>query len=107
MEARGAQRRGAAAGDDPSGTNILGLVKHLAANEYGWFCFTFGRETEPLPFVDDDPEADLRIEPHETTADVLAFYSRARAAADKVIEELDLDTRWARRGAARRCRCAG
>jgi Protein of unknown function (DUF664) len=22
----------------PSGTNLLGLVKHLAAVEYGWFC---------------------------------------------------------------------
>jgi hypothetical protein len=24
----------------PSGTNLLGLVKHLAAVEYGWFCET-------------------------------------------------------------------
>src|ERR1700722_13513934 len=47
----------------PSGTNLLGLVKHLAANEYFWFCWTFGVETEPLPFEDDDPEADLRIGP--------------------------------------------
>src|SRR4051794_5584471 len=38
----------------PSGTNLLGLVKHLASVEYGWFCETFGRETEPLPFKDDD-----------------------------------------------------
>ena len=22
----------------PSGTSLLGLVKHLAAVEYGWFC---------------------------------------------------------------------
>ena len=50
----------------PSGTTLLGLVKHLAAVEYGWFCDTFGRETEPLPFDDNDPDADLRIEPHET-----------------------------------------
>jgi uncharacterized damage-inducible protein DinB len=74
----------------PSGTNLLGLVKHLAAVEYDWFCSTFGRDHEPLPFDDDDPEADLRVEPHETTADVLAFYARARAASDEVIAELDL-----------------
>ncbi len=81
----------------PSGTNLLGLVKHLAANEYGWFCQTFGRETEPLPFDDDDPDADLRVEPGESTADVLAFYARARAAADRVIADVgleDVGTAW-------------
>ena len=75
----------------PSGTSLLGLVKHLAAVEYGWFCDTFGRETEPLPFDDDDPEADLRIEPEETTEEILAFYGRARAAADQVIAELEVE----------------
>jgi uncharacterized damage-inducible protein DinB len=75
----------------PSGTSLLGLVKHLAAVEYGWFCDTFGREAGPLPFDDDDPDADLRIEPGETTEGVLAFYGRARAAADKAIDELDIE----------------
>ena len=75
----------------PSGTHLLGLVKHLAAMEYGWFCETFGRATEPLPLSDDDPEADLRVEPHETTADVVAFYRRACAAADEVIEATGLE----------------
>ena len=75
----------------PSGTSLLGLVKHLAAVEYGWFCDTFGRDAEPLPFDDDDPDADLRIEPGETTEDVLAFYGRARAAADQAIDELDVE----------------
>jgi uncharacterized damage-inducible protein DinB len=75
----------------PSGTSLLGLVKHLAAVEYGWFCDTFGRDAEPLPFDDDDPDADLRIEPGETTQDVLAFYGRARAAADQAIDELDVE----------------
>jgi uncharacterized damage-inducible protein DinB len=75
----------------PSGTSLLGLVKHLASVEYSWFCQTFGRETEPLPFSDDDPDADLRVEPHESTADVLSFYARARAAADQVIDDHDLE----------------
>ncbi len=75
----------------PSGTNLLGLVKHLAGVEYVWFCLTFGRPTEPLPFDGDDPEADLRVRPDETTADVLAFYDRARKAADEVIAELSLE----------------
>ena len=75
----------------PSGTTLLGLVKHLGAVEFGWFCLTFGRETEPLPFDDDDENADLRVEPGETTADIVAFYRRAWVAADQVITGLDLD----------------
>ena len=75
----------------PSGTNLLGLVKHLAAVEYGWFCLTFGRETEPLPYDENDENADLRVEPDETTDEVVAFYGRARAAADEVIDETGLE----------------
>ena len=75
----------------PSGTTLLGLVKHLGAVEFGWFCLTFGRETEPLPFDDDDENADLRVEPGETTADLVEFYRRSWVAADQVIAELDLD----------------
>jgi uncharacterized damage-inducible protein DinB len=75
----------------PSGTNLLGMVKHLAAVEYGWFCLTFGRQTEELPFDDNDPEADLRVEPDETTADIIEFYARACAAADDAINDLGLD----------------
>jgi uncharacterized damage-inducible protein DinB len=75
----------------PSGTSLLGLVKHLAAVEYGWFCDTVGRDTEPLPFDEDDPDADLRVRPEETTGEVLAFYGRARAAADQAIAELDVE----------------
>lgn len=75
----------------PSGTSLLGLVKHLAAVELGWFCESFGRETEPLPFDPDDEDADLRVGPDESTADVLAFYGRARSAADQVIDEVALE----------------
>src|SRR5690348_3489672 len=76
----------------PSGTNLLGLVKHLAAVEYGWFCDTFGRSREPLPFDESEPDADMHAGPEETTEQILALYARARAAADRTIDELDLDT---------------
>jgi uncharacterized damage-inducible protein DinB len=75
----------------PSGNNLLGLVKHLATWEYAWFCLTFGRPTEPLPFDDGDEEADGRVDPDESAAEILAFYGRARAAADQVISDFDLD----------------
>ncbi|MCW2572798.1 MAG: hypothetical protein JWO88_2856 [Frankiales bacterium] len=67
----------------PSGTSLPGLVKHVAGVEYLWFCHTFGRETELLPFSDDDPELELPI---ETTQGMLAFYPGARAASDQVID---------------------
>ena len=75
----------------PSGTNLLGLVKHLAAVEYEWFCRTFGRDTEPLPFDEGDQNADLRVNPDESTEDIVAFYRRARSAADAVIAQVALD----------------
>jgi hypothetical protein len=75
----------------PSGTTLLGLVKHLAVVEYWWFCATFGRPADFPPLDPADPDADLRIEPHESTAGIVAYYGRARAAADAVIGELDLE----------------
>ncbi|MFI2033051.1 DinB family protein [Streptomyces buecherae] len=73
----------------PSGTTLLGLVKHLATVEYGWFCTAFGRETEPFWF--DPSTEDMSVGPDEATADIVEFYGRARAAADSAIEELRLD----------------
>ncbi|MFI6092832.1 DinB family protein [Streptomyces sp. NPDC051218] len=75
----------------PSGTTLLGLVKHLAVVEYGWFCETFGRAMEPFPFDPEDDGADLRVESHESTADVVDYYGRARAAADEVIGEVGIE----------------
>src|SRR5207302_11223919 len=63
----------------------------LGAVEYAWFCQTFGRETEPMPFDDTQVNADLQVRPNEMTQDILAFYARARVAADRVIDEVDLE----------------
>jgi uncharacterized damage-inducible protein DinB len=82
----------------PSGTTLLGLVKHLAYVEAGWFCATFGRPAEVLASIDEtDPESDLRVAPGESTADIHAYYDRSRVAADQVIEEVgieELGTSW-------------
>ena len=75
----------------PSGNTLLGLVKHLATWEYIWICRTFGHPTEQLPIDEGDDYADVRIDPGDSTDGILAFYSRARAAADQVIGGVDLD----------------
>jgi hypothetical protein len=46
----------------PPGTNLLGLVKHVAGVELGYFGDTFGRPfDEPLTWLADDaePNADM------------------------------------------------
>jgi uncharacterized damage-inducible protein DinB len=75
----------------PTGNTLLGLVKHLATWEYIWICRTFGHATEQLPIDEGDDYADVRVDPQDSTEGILAFYSRARAAADEVIAEFDLD----------------
>jgi uncharacterized damage-inducible protein DinB len=53
----------------PTGLSPLGIVKHLAYAERGWFKARFAAEEEKV-----DPDAVFRIEPGDTVASVLAFY---------------------------------
>lgn len=50
----------------PSGMSLLGLLKHLTFVEDGRFCATFGRPVHAAPFDPADPDADWRVEPHES-----------------------------------------
>jgi uncharacterized damage-inducible protein DinB len=78
----------------PTGTNLLGLVKHLASVELGYFGDTFGRPSGiPLPWFEPDaePNADLWATPSERRADIIDLYLRARAHADTTISSLPLD----------------
>jgi hypothetical protein len=79
----------------PTGTNLLGLVKHVASVAVGYFGDTFGRPFgEPLPWLDDDaePNADMWATVDESRDDILGLYRRAWAHADATIEALDLDS---------------
>jgi hypothetical protein len=61
----------------PSGTNLLGIVKHLGYVERGWFQMGFaGEPALPVPWTDEDPDADFRIEPGETIESVVGWYRR-------------------------------
>lgn len=79
----------------PTGTNLLGLVKHLAFVEQGYFGAVFGRPVpEVQAWIDDDgsdPNWDLWATAEETREDVVAGYRRAWAHADATIEGLPLD----------------
>jgi hypothetical protein len=79
----------------PTGTNLLGLVKHLAGLEYGYLGESLGRPgPETLPWVEDRSiwdGADMWALPGESSADLIGLYRRACEHADRVIDELDLD----------------
>jgi uncharacterized damage-inducible protein DinB len=77
-----------------TGTNLLGLVKHMAGVEAGYFGEVFGRPfPEPMPWMDDDaePNADMWATPEESREDVVGLYRRVWAHADATIGALDLD----------------
>jgi hypothetical protein len=78
----------------PTGTNLLGLVKHLAGVEAGYFGETFGRPfPEPLPWLADDAEvdADMWATAEESRADILGLYRRVWRHADATIGALPGD----------------
>ena len=77
-----------------TGTNLLGMVKHLATVEYGYFGDCFGRPyDEPLPWMADgaEPNADMWATADESREHITGLYRRACAHADATIEALPLD----------------
>src|SRR5262245_5898166 len=79
----------------PTGTNLLGLVKHVASVEIGYFGETFGRPSdEPLPWFTEDaePNADMWATADESRDDILGLYRRAWAHSDATIDALELDS---------------
>jgi len=77
-----------------SGTNLLGLVKHLAVGEAWYLGQAFDRPFTPhLPWWDDDaPEgADLWATATEGRQEILDLYRATIAHADETIRVLDLD----------------
>jgi hypothetical protein len=78
----------------PTGTNLLGLVKHVAIVAAGYFGECFGRPfTEPMLGLDDDaePNADMWATAEESRAQIVDLYHRAWAHADATIDALPLD----------------
>jgi uncharacterized damage-inducible protein DinB len=78
----------------PTGTNLLGLVKHLAGVEIGYFGATFGRPfPEELPWYDDgaEPNSDMWAQAGESRAMITGLYRRGWAHAGATIEALALD----------------
>ena len=78
-----------------TGTNLLGLVKHMASVEVGYFGTAFDR---PFPEVlasgvdAAEPNADMWATRDESRAFVVDLYRRVWAHADETINSLELES---------------
>ena len=77
----------------PTGTNLLGLVKHSTATHLGYFGEVFGRGNEMTQrwSSGEGPAAEFWATPDESKQDILAGYQAAWALSDSTISELQID----------------
>jgi uncharacterized damage-inducible protein DinB len=81
----------------PTGTSLLGIVKHCLNVEVGYFGATFGRawptpeEIVPESAYVADPQADWYATADETAAGIVNLYRRVWAFADETIDARPLD----------------
>ncbi|MFI6930423.1 DinB family protein [Streptomyces sp. NPDC050287] len=81
----------------PTGTNLLGLVKHVTGVELGYFGDTFGRpffEEEPPTWWytrDPEPNADMWATADESREHIVGLYHQAWEHSDRTIATLALD----------------
>lgn len=76
-----------------TGTNLLGLIKHLTGVELGYLGDTFGRPFDDPPrWYPDSPEpnVDMWATPDESRDHVVEMYQRACAHSDATIDALSL-----------------
>ena len=79
----------------PTGTNLLGLIKHLTTAEAWYLGAIFGRPfAEPVPHWDADEaalSANMWVAADETRAEIIDRYRRVWAHSDATIDALAID----------------
>ena len=78
----------------PTGTNLLGLVKHVASTEAEYLGLVFDRPFgEPLPWLGEEAEinSDMWATVEESRQDIVELYHRVWAHSDATIRALPLD----------------
>ena len=82
----------------PTGTNLIGIIKHVLNVEAVYLGATFGRQ---FPHAEElvaesayelDPQADWYATADETTAGIIDLYCRVIAHCEQTVELLDLNT---------------
>ncbi|QGN57295.1 DinB family protein [Nostocoides sp. HKS02] len=78
----------------PSGTNLLGLVKHLAGVELGYLVESVGRDAPVLPWNEDGSvwdSADMWATADQSREYIVDLYRQAWVVSDAALAELPLD----------------
>jgi uncharacterized protein DUF664 len=76
----------------PTGSNLLGLVKHLTGVEFGYFGATFGRPSpDEQEYDEEEPNSDMYAAADESREFITGLYRKAWAHSDATIEALPLD----------------
>lgn len=96
----------------PTGTSLIGIIKHVLNVEAAYLGATFGR---PFPQAEEpvadeeyeaDPQADWYLTANESTAGIIDLYRRVIAHCGQTVELLGLDTiATSGTGVTRRSRC--
>jgi hypothetical protein len=79
----------------PTGTNLLGLVKHVAGVQLGYFGDVFGRPGRTLPWLADDAghDDDLWVPAAQSRDEILDLWEYSNTHSDETIRALPLDAR--------------
>jgi uncharacterized damage-inducible protein DinB len=77
----------------PSETTLLGVVKHLAYVERGWFQMNFAGEPPNYPWPEDEPDEDIdfRISATDTIEGIAALYEQEIARSREIVAAASLE----------------
>jgi len=77
----------------PTGTSLLGLVKHTASVQHDYFGLVFGRPGRPLPWLAEgaEPDADMWVPADESRESIVELHEFSAAHSDATIADLAWD----------------
>ena len=77
----------------PSATTLLGIVKHLAYVERGWFPIYFAGGPANYPWAEDEPDQDIdfRVSATDTVESVSSLYQEEIARSREIVAGASLD----------------
>ncbi|HYM49940.1 MAG TPA: DinB family protein, partial [Candidatus Limnocylindrales bacterium] len=75
----------------PSGSTLLGVVKHLAYVERGWFQGDVAGQPIAFPWKEGEPDRDFLVEPSDTIESIVSLYEGEIAKSRAIVERASLD----------------